>query len=168
MFQGSYVTRCPGPHGHSGLVHKPVHIEIDRGRIVSISRDTEQGIFLDDWFSSWEDPAVYYIDHFNIGVEHRVRLEYLDNLSTHFNYGGILMGFGVSFSSNRGDPGVFRANGHIELQLTGATLFFDERPIMVDGEFTRESGLYASNRRPGTGVAWRKIEGHVLPEPPKF
>ena len=168
MFKGAYVTRCPGPIGHSSMVHEPVHIDIDRGRIVHISRDTEHGAFLSDWFHSWQDPAVYYIDHLNIGVDHRIRLEYLDNLSVHRNYGGILMGFGISFSSTRGDPGVFRANAHIELQLTGATLYFDERPVLVDGEFTRESGLRAPNRRPGTGAPWQEVEGHVLPEPPSF
>jgi len=141
---------------------------MDRGRIVHISRDTEQGAFLSDWFRSWEDPAVYYIDHLNVGVDHRVRLEFLDNLALHYNYGGILIGFGISFSSFRGDPGVFRANAHMDMQLTGATLFFDERPIIVDGEFTRESGLHAPNRRPGTGAPWQEVEGHVLPEPPKF
>ena len=168
MLKGAHRTRCPGPEGHGSLVHKPVHIEIDRGRIASISRDTEQGIFLDDWFRSWEDPAVYYIDHLNIGVDHRIRLDYLDNLAVHYDYGGMLMGFGISFSSFRGDPGVFRANAHIELHLTGATLFIDERPIMVDGEFTRESGMRAPNRRPGTGSAWQEVEGHVLPAPPTF
>lgn len=168
MFQGAYVTKCPGPHGHSSMVREPVRMEIDRGRIISIARDTEHGIFLDDWFRSWEDPAVYYIDHFNIGVDHRIRLENLDNLSVHFNYGGLLLGFGISFSSNRGDLGVFRANGHIEIHLTGATVFFDESPILVDGEFTRSSGLRAHNRRPGTGSAWTEVEGHVLPEQPDF
>ena len=168
MFQGAYRTRCPGPEVHADLVREPVHIEIDRGRIVYISRETGHGVFLSDWFHSWEDPAVYYIDHFNIGVDHRVRLEYLDNLALHYNYGGLLMGFGISFSSIRGDPGVFRANAHIELHLTGATLYFDERPILVDGDFTRESGMRAPNRRPGTGGPWQEVEGHVLPEPPKF
>ena len=168
MFKGAYVTRCPGPIGHSSMVHEPVHIEIDRGRMMHIARDTEHGVFLSDWFHSWQDPAVFYIDHLNIGVDHRIRLEYLDNLSVHRNYGGILMGFGISFSSTRGDPGVFRSNAHIELQLTGATLYFDERPILVDGEFTSESGLHAPNRWPGTGAPWQEVEGHVLPEPPSF
>ena len=168
MYQGAYRTICPGPEAQASLVHKPIRIEMDRGRIVHISRDTEQGVFLSDWFSSWEDPAVYYIDHLNVGVDHRVRLEYLDNLAVHYNYGGILMGFGISFSSFRGDPGVFRANAHIDMHLTGATLFFDERPILVNGEFTRESGLHAPNRRPGTGAPWQEVEGHVLPRPPEF
>ena len=78
------------------------------------------------------------------------------------------MGFGLSFSSFRGDPGVFRANAHMDMILTGATLFIDERPIMVDGEFTGESGMRAPNRRPGTGAAWQEVEGHVLPAPPTF
>ena len=168
MLRGAYRSRCPGPEGLGSLVHKPVRMEIDRGRIVHISRDTEHGVFLSEWFRSWEDPTVYYIDHLNVGVDHRIRLEYLDNLAVHYNYGGILMGFGISFSSFRGDPGVFRANAHMELHLTGATLFFDERPILVDGEFTRESGLRAPNRRPGTGAPWQEVEGHVLPEPPSF
>ena len=111
---------------------------------------------------------MYYIDHFNIGTDHRINLENLDGLATHHNYGGMLFGFGVSFSSNRGDPGVFRANAHIEIHLTGATLYFDDRPIIVDGEYTRESGMRAPNRRPGTGAPWQEVEGHVLPEPPSF
>ena len=168
MLRGAYRSRCPGPEGLGSLVHRPVRIEIDRGRIVDIAQDTGHGIFLSDWFRSWEDPTVYYIDHLNVGVDHRIRLEYLDNVAVHYNYGGILMGFGISFSSIRGDPGVFRANAHMELHLTGATVFFDDRPILVDGEFTRESGLRAHNRRPGTGAPWQEVEGHVLPKPPSF
>jgi hypothetical protein len=78
------------------------------------------------------------------------------------------MGFGLAFSSFRGDLGVFRAHAHIDMHLTGATLFFDDRPIIVDGQFTRESGLWAPNKRPGTGAPWQEVEGHVLPKPPQF
>ncbi|MGQ0572246.1 MAG: hypothetical protein ACT4P5_22295 [Armatimonadota bacterium] len=168
MLQGAYRTLCPGPGIHKSLIRQPVRIQIERGRIVEIARDTEDGVFLHDWFHSWDDPAVYYLDHVNIGLDHRIRLEYLDNIAVHFNYGGILMGFGISFSSNRGDPGVFRAKAHIELQLTGANLFFDDRQILKDGDFTLESGVRAINRRPGTGSKFLKVEGHVLPKAPEF
>ncbi len=168
MFQGAYRTLCPGPGIHKALVRKPVRIEIEHGRIVDIARDTEHGVVLHEWFHSWNDPAVFYIDHLNVGLDHRIQLDALDNLAVHFNYGGILMGFGISFSSNRGDPGVFRAKGHIELHLTGANLFFDDQQILSNGDFAEESGVPRANRHPGTGSPYQLVEGHVLPLPPCF
>lgn len=166
MFQGAYRTLGPGRGIHKALVRQPVRIELEHGRIVDIARDTEHGVFLHEWFHSWGDPAVFCIDHLNVGLDHRVQLDALDNLAVHFNYGGILMGFGISFSSNRGDPGVFRAKGHIEMHLTGANLFFDDRQILKDGDFTLESGVRVANRWPGTGSAFMTVEGHVLPPAP--
>jgi hypothetical protein len=168
MFQGAYRTLHPGPNIHKSLVHQPVRIDIDQGRITRIARDTEHGVFLDNWFSSWDDQVVYYLDHLNIGLDHRIRLEHLDNLAVHFNYGGILLGFGLCFSSNRGDPGVFRAKAHIEIHLTGASVFFDDRQILKDGDFLPDTGLRAANRRPGTPSPFVEVEGHVLPKIPTF
>jgi len=161
MFQGAYRTVCPGPTILKSLVSQPVRIQIDRGRITQIARDTDHGAFLDNWFRSWDDPTVYFVDHFNIGLDHRI---HLDNLSVHHNYGGILLGFGICFSSNRGDLGVFRAKAHIEIQLTGASVFFDDKQIIKDGEFTEESGVQRSVRRPGVASPFLKVDGHVLPE----
>jgi hypothetical protein len=168
MLEGAYRTLGPGWGIQKSLIRQPVRIEVEAGRIISIARATPEGIFLDDWFRSWNDPATTYIDHFNLGLDHRIRLEYLDNLAVHFNYGGLLMGFGVHFSSNRGDLGVFRSKGHIELHHTGANLFFDNQQLLEDGEFTEASGLRTSGDRfAGNPSPFYEVEGHVLPQGPR-
>lgn len=164
MLQGAYRTQNPRWGVQKSLIKQPVRIEIEAGRIVSIARTTTEGVFLDDWFRSWNDPATYYIDHFNIGLDHRIRLEFLDNIAVHYNYGGLLIGCGVHFSSNRGDLGLYRTKSHIELQLIGANLFFDGKQILEDGEFTVESGLRAAaDRYPGNPSPFLEVDGHVLP-----
>lgn len=152
MFRGAYRTRCPGPLGHKGLVRLPVRLTIEAGVIQSISTDTEAGVFLAEWFASWDDPDVYKLAHMNLGLDHRIHLEYLDNLAVHFNYGGILTGWGLNQTPRFGAEEKRQASAHMELQLTGASLFLDDTQILAAGEFTPESGLSARQDRTHQGV----------------
>lgn len=121
------------------LVHEPVRMDITKGKVVKIHRDNASSVRLDDWFRSHADPNSYQFAHINLGLDPRIEMTVLDNLSVHYNYGGILMGFGVNYTPLFGSR--VRARSHVELQLVGASYAVDDRPLLVDGEFTRESGL---------------------------
>jgi hypothetical protein len=142
MFVGAHRSRSPGPEvGHRRMMQWPVRIEFEKGYITEIARDNPDGEFLDDWFRRWDDAEVYRFSHINLGLDHRVRLEVLDNLAVHFNYGGLLFGIGAMNTPLFGHDEVFRAKAHIELQLTGADLFLDGRQIMRGGDFLADTGL---------------------------
>lgn len=145
MLVGAHRSRSPGPEGHRRLMQWAVRIEFQKGYITQIARDNPDGEYLDKWFRSWNDPEVYRFAHINLGLDHRVRLECLDNLAVHFNYGGLLFGIGAMSTPLFGHTEVFQAKAHIELQLTGADLFLDGRQVLQGGEFLPDTGLRRSS-----------------------
>lgn len=141
MLKGAHRSRSPGPSGHRRMMQWHVAMRFENGYITKIARDNPDGEFLDDWFRSWKDREVYRFAHINLGLDHRVRLQYLDNLAVHYNYGGLLLGVGAMNTPLFGHGGVYQAKAHIELQLTGADYFLDGRQIMHRGEFLADTGL---------------------------
>lgn len=136
-FVGGVRIQTPVLRKH--MVYEPVRITIEGGKITSISRETASGFMLAEWFQSHHDPNSYQFAHINLGLDPRIELTILDNLSVHFNYGGILMGFGVNYTDLFGSK--VRAKSHVELALTGASYAVDDRLLLADGEFTEESRL---------------------------
>jgi hypothetical protein len=126
------------------IVEKPVRMEVKKGKLVSIGRDSPDGVFLDEWFKSWEDPNSYRFAHFNIGLDHRQRLYRHPDTLGHALYGGLLFAFGGNYA-----PGIFgsgatiRARSHTDMTLVGGDLYLDDQLILEGGEFTQESGLRA-------------------------
>jgi hypothetical protein len=51
----------------------------------------------------------------------------------------VLVAFGANDSKSLG--GKTRAKGHSDSMLLQATFFIDGEPVIIDGEFTPESGL---------------------------
>lgn len=142
MFVGGHRTRMPGPDvGHRRMVYDPVRIEFENGYITDIAQDNADGRFLHHWFHSWKDQEVNRFAHINLGLDHRVRLDILDNIAVHYNYGGLLFGVGVMNSPLFGHQDFRQAKSHIELQLTGTDYYLDGRQIMKGGEFMPDTGL---------------------------
>ncbi len=138
---GAIRSRMPGPDGPRLLVNEPTRCEFEAGVLVGIDETGAVGRFLSNWFASWRDPLVYHFAHINLGVDHRVRLQYLDNLAVHFNYGGILCGIGTQYTPLFGHSSVRQARAHIELHVTGTSLEVDGVQVTRDGQFTAESGI---------------------------
>lgn len=139
VYIGGFRTQAPALQKR--MVYQPVKIEFEEGKIVNISGDTEVGIMLDQWFRSHNDPNSYQFAHINLGLDHRVRLENLDNISVHFNYGGILMGFGANYDPFTFGNTTIKCKSHIDMALVRADYFVDDRKILEKGEFTEDSGL---------------------------
>jgi len=136
-FVGGVRIQTPVLRKH--MVNEPVRIDIVKSKITAIHRGTPDANMLDDWFKSHHDANSYHFAHINLGLDPRVDIHQLDNLSVHYNYGGILMGFGVNYTPLFGSA--VRAPSHVELALVGASYAVDGRPLLVDGEFTADSGL---------------------------
>jgi leucyl aminopeptidase (aminopeptidase T) len=135
--------RIQAPTMQKRMVYEPVRMEVEQGKLVKIARNTEVGIMLDDWFRSHNDANSYQFAHINLGLDPRIVLDYLDNTSIHFNYGGVLVAFGANNEPRFGSA--VRCKSHIDMNLVGADYFLDDRPIMISGEFTADSGLRAPN-----------------------
>ena len=136
-FQGG--IRVQAPHVIKRMVYEPISIEIEKGKIVSIARDTESGIMLDDWFRSHNDPNSYHFAHINLGLDPRIHLEGLDNIATHFNFGAVLMGFGCNYTPLFGSH--VMAKSHVELNYVGGDYWADDLCLTRMGEFTEDSNL---------------------------
>lgn len=136
-YQGGFRTQFP--HVITGMVYEPVRMEISKGKIVEIARDTADGIMLDDWFRSHNDPNSYQFAHMNLGLDPRVQLHRLDNVAVHFNYAATLCAFGTNYSAVFGTE--VKANSHIEMNYTGGDYWLDDLCLVRAGEFTDESGL---------------------------
>ena len=141
-FVGGFRTNYPFPVVKR-MVYEPVKMEVEKGKLVRIHRDNEVGMMLDEWFKARNDPNTYQFAHINLGLDPRAVLEDLDNISTHFHYGGILMGFGAN---NMVGWGSVQSKGHIDMALVGADYLVDGGPILKGGEFTVHSGLRAPGR----------------------
>jgi leucyl aminopeptidase (aminopeptidase T) len=140
-FKGA--LRIQFPITRRRMVYEPVRIEVEDGKVVEVSRETEVGIMLDDWFKSLGDPNTYQFSHINLGCDPRARIENLDNISLHFNYGGVMIGIGANYWPGWG--GV-KSKGHVDMAIVGASYFVDGTPILQGGEFTEESGLRARSK----------------------
>lgn len=125
---------------HTYVVKKPVRLEVDGGRIVEIDDSHEDGRIFRRWIEQFEDPNCYIVAHFGFSVDHRARdLSRFDLSEWESYYGGVMVAFGANDSPSLG--GETRAKGHSDSVLLGASFYVDGEAIIVDGEFTAESGL---------------------------
>lgn len=139
QYVGAYDA-IGGPYHR--VVDEPIALHIEGGRITRIGGDHEEARALAQWFRSWRDPNSYRFSHFNVGLDHRARHYRFPDTNLHAAHGGMILAFGSNYS-----PGIFgrgsivRARSHVDLTLMGASLAIDGRQILVDGEFTPDSGL---------------------------
>jgi hypothetical protein len=122
------------------VVKQPVRLEIECGRIVKIDDSHEDGQIFKRWIEQFEDPNMYTIAHFGFSLDHRARnLSRYDLSEWESYYGSVMIAFGANDSPSLG--GVTRAKGHSDSVLLNATFYIDGRAVLVNGEFTDDSGL---------------------------
>lgn len=125
---------------HTYRVKKPVRLEIENGRIEYIDDSHEDGRIFKKWIEQFNDPNVYVIAHMGFGTDPRARdLTRYDLSAWESYYGGVLIAFGANDTPLLG--GSNRASGHSDSILVNASFYADGEPILLDGEFTKESGL---------------------------
>ncbi len=122
------------------VVKKPVRLEVERGRIVKIDDSHEDGLIFKRWIEQFEDPNVYIIAHFGFSLDHRAyNISRYDLSEWESYYGCSMVAFGANDLQTLG--GTTRAKGHSDSVLLNSTFFIDGLPVLINGEFTKESGL---------------------------
>lgn len=134
------ALRIQGPRLYKRHITTPIRMTVTRGRLTDIQATHPDARFLRDWFASFDDPLAYQFAHTNLGFDHRVILEPLDNYAVHVYFGGVLLAFGMNYSPFFGAAAV-RARNHVDMLLIGASYEIDGRLILEGGRFTEESGL---------------------------
>lgn len=137
LYQGGF--RIQAPETRARMVYQPIRMTVEKGKLLDIATDSDAGAMLNDWFRSQHDTNAYQFAHINLGLDPRIKLEQLDNIAVHFNYGATLIAFGTNYTPLFGS-GV-KAKSHIDMNLTGADYWCDNLCLVRDGEFTEESGL---------------------------
>lgn len=122
------------------VVDTPVRLEVAGGRIVQIDASHEDGRIFKRWIEQFEDPNCYVIAHFGFSLDHRSRdISRFDLSEWESLYGATMVAFGANDSYILG--GANRAKGHADCLLLNSTFYIDGKAVLVDGEFTEESGL---------------------------
>ena len=122
------------------VVREPVRLDIEGGRIVQIDNRHEDGRIFKRWIEQFGDPNVYIIAHFGFSVDHRAHdLSRFDLSEWESYYGGVMVAFGANDTPSLG--GSTRAKGHSDSILLNASFYIDGEQVLVDGEFTEDSGL---------------------------
>jgi leucyl aminopeptidase (aminopeptidase T) len=115
-----------------GLLRHPITVNIRQGRITQISGSKEADQFR-GWFESKNDPNVYIVAHYGFGTNPSISrltgLKFLNERKC-----GI---FDIGFGTNDLPcfKGKVRAKGHTDGLMSGATVTFDERLVLKEGQF---------------------------------
>ncbi len=133
--------RFQGPIAERHWVEEPTRIEVRAGRIERVHTDTAFGWRLRRWLDAAGYPEAYQSMDCNLGVDHRGRLENLDNTAVHSAYGCIMLGFSLPVVRRAG--GVERPGYHLDMTLIGADIWLDDRQVIAAGRYTAESGVDA-------------------------
>lgn len=133
--------RFQGPIAERHWVEEPTRIEVRAGRIAHVSTDTAFGWRLRRWLEAAGYPEAYQSMDCNFGVDHRGRLENLDNTAVHSAYGCFMLGFSLPVV-RRGES-VERPGYHLDMTLIGADIWLDDLKVVEAGRYTPESGVHA-------------------------
>ena len=121
-------------------VRDPVEITIARGRITDISGGVEARL-LTDYMDQFDDDRKYGISHIGWGLMKEARWSGMatDRRSIQMEvrsfYGNVLFSTGP----NQELGGDNDTPCHLDVPMRGCSLFLDDEPVLVDGEFTHEA-----------------------------
>lgn len=115
-----------------GLVKDPVTVEVEKGKIKKISGKEEARHF-EDWLNSFEDENMFRPCHVGAGVNPDFRKfeghKFIDERIS----GAVIIGFGTNDLPCFG--GTIRAKSHTDGLMRDASIYLDEKPILLDGKF---------------------------------
>ncbi len=119
------------PPDELGLLHEPIVMKVERGRVISIEGGKEAIIFK-KWLESFNDPNMFMIAHFSYGFNPGARLTG-KILEDERIFGGIEIGLGSQRPRFNGKVG--RAKAHTDGIMLNPTVEVDGEIIEKDGEF---------------------------------
>ena len=117
----------------------PINCEVVRGRIASLNTSHAAAETLDAWLRSFDDPEAYVFSHIGWGLDPHATIDDDELTSWESLFAGVMVAFGANDSPNLG--GAVHSLAHMDGLLLGASLWLDDRPIVLDGAFAPGSGL---------------------------
>lgn len=117
-------------------VEEPTEIVIEAGQITDI-RGGFDAELLRDYIAGFDDPKAYGIAHIGWGCNEKARWSGLQNdrrsigMESRCFYGNVLFSTGP----NQELGGTNDTPCHIDIPMRNCSLFLDDEPILVDGEF---------------------------------
>jgi 2,5-dihydroxypyridine 5,6-dioxygenase len=121
------------------FVEDPVEITIERGRMVDI-RGGFDAELLRDYIAGFDDEKAYGIAHIGWGCNEKARWSGLANdrrsigMESRAFYGSTLFSTGP----NQELGGTNDTPCHIDIPMRACSVFLDDEPVLVDGEFVIE------------------------------
>lgn len=117
----------------------PIHADVVDGRLSALDASHPSARTLDDWFSAFDDPEAYVFSHIGWGLDPKASVADDELTAWESLFGGVMLAFGSNSGSGLG--GAVESLAHMDGILLGASLWLDDRPILLDGMFTEASGL---------------------------
>ncbi len=117
--------------------HERVELTIERGRVVDLRGGLDAQL-LQDYIDEFDDPRAYAISHIGWGINERARWSHRANDVGGFGqearafYGNVMFALGPNLELG----GTNDTPSHVDIPMRNCTLYLDDEPVIVDGEFT--------------------------------
>jgi len=126
------VIAVDGWEWNVGIIHTPIKLKIEKGRIVDIEGGREAKFFA-GWLSSFNDLNMYRLAHFAYGFNPGVlKLTGAPNDDERL-FGSLTFGFGAQ-GSLIGGPG-WKAASHTDCGILYPNVYLDDVPIEIEGKY---------------------------------
>ena len=120
-----------------GLVSSPVTIKIERGVIVNIEGKSDANSWK-SWLSSLNDPTIYYLSHFNVGLNPKAKMNNNETESERA-IGAVTFGFGHQPEFLKGN--ITTGKYHTEVVLASPTIYIDDKVVSKNNKLNEELGF---------------------------
>jgi len=112
-----------------GKLDKPVELRLEKGRIVEIKGGTQAEEWK-GWLKSLNDPNMYYVAHFSVGLNPNARLNgYI--IEDERIRGCVVFGFGSQLADFKGKIG--KAKTHTDTVTLYNSVFLDDKTVVDNG-----------------------------------
>ena len=120
-----------------GLVSSPVTIKIERGVIVNIEGKADANSWK-SWLNSLNDPTIYYLSHFNVGLNPKAKMNNNETESERA-IGAVTFGFGHQPEFLKGN--ITTGKYHTEVVLASPTIYIDDKVVSKNNKLNEELGF---------------------------
>lgn len=126
---GILVINGSVPNFGIGVVKTPIEMVVKNGAIIEI-RGGREAKFLEELLASQNDPSVYNIAQIAVGLNPECKQLTGVMTNDHGAYGRVHIGIGTSHQLG----GEVKAPLHFDVVMEGATVLFDGRPVIKNGD----------------------------------
>jgi 2,5-dihydroxypyridine 5,6-dioxygenase len=118
---------------------EPIRCEIADGRMASLDASHAEARRLEEWLRAFDDPAAYMFSHIGWGLDPNATIDDGELTAWESLFATVMVAFGANVSPNLRCAVESRA--HMDGVLLAASLWVDDRPILLDSTFAPGSGL---------------------------